>query len=267
MHLSNQLLCPSCVRHTLPLLAPYAASVILNGRSVRLGFSRDQDVDKFISEDDLATFEGWLKYQGIDPATTSPEELKRWREYFAQISAQRSVTPKVGLMKLQQASSEHRYAVAVRDGSCLWLALWVRRSSKPEYFVFMPRADGEWNVHTSYHRDGRLHLKSYGRTVFEPIKCQPLTGAFKGTEHLGAFAGHGPTCVGAICEPSAFSGVVEVKPGVLGPRDGVITVDLVEPGSDPSPFCWEHIVQRKVFTHAIPWVVITVGSVSCSKNK
>ena len=29
---------------------------------------------EFISEDDLNSFEGWLKYQAIDAATTPPEE-------------------------------------------------------------------------------------------------------------------------------------------------------------------------------------------------
>jgi hypothetical protein len=31
-------------------------------------------VQEFISEDDLNTFEGWLKYQGGDGATISPDQ-------------------------------------------------------------------------------------------------------------------------------------------------------------------------------------------------
>jgi hypothetical protein len=30
-------------------------------------------VQEFISEDDLKTFEGWMKYQGVD-AATAPED-------------------------------------------------------------------------------------------------------------------------------------------------------------------------------------------------
>jgi hypothetical protein len=37
---------------------------------------------EFISEDDLHTFEGWLRYQGFDVATTSPQDLAMWRELF-----------------------------------------------------------------------------------------------------------------------------------------------------------------------------------------
>jgi hypothetical protein len=30
---------------------------------------------------------------------------------------------------------EHRYAVAVREASGLWLTLWIRRAPKGEFFV------------------------------------------------------------------------------------------------------------------------------------
>jgi len=39
-------------------------------------------VQAFTSEDDLKTFEGWLKYQGFDPATLAPEDLASWRAAF-----------------------------------------------------------------------------------------------------------------------------------------------------------------------------------------
>jgi hypothetical protein len=71
------------------------------------------------------------------------------------------------------------YAVAVRD-SGLWLTLWVRRSWKREFFVFMPRADGS-NPHASYHLDGTFHHKSDGRT-FAERKYQRLDQPFTGTE-------------------------------------------------------------------------------------
>ena len=32
-------------------------------------------MQEFISEDDLATFEGWLRYQGFDAAMLAPDEL------------------------------------------------------------------------------------------------------------------------------------------------------------------------------------------------
>ena len=37
------------------------------------------------------------------------------------------------------------------------------------------------------------------------------------------YAGHGKGS-GAICDPSAFTGVVEVPPGILGPKHGGVTM-------------------------------------------
>ena len=217
-------------------------------------------MQEFISEDDLKTFEGWLRYQGIDAATSAPEELEKWRGLFDDARKRSLASPKVGLMKLQPVPGEHRYAMAVREGSDLWLVLWVRRSRKGEFFVMVPRGDRDWDVHTSYHLDGTLHMKSYGHRVLPPRKCQPLTGVFRGTESLGAIAGYGPKSVGAICDLTAFSGVVEIASGVLGPRDGQITVDLVEPDCQPAAFPWAKIARREVFRDIPPWVVITIGS-------
>jgi hypothetical protein len=144
-------------------------------------------VQEYISEADAATFEGWLRnVQGFDPSALTSDELAQWRAIFDEIN--KSPTPKVGLMKLRSLPGEHRYAVAIRKGSELWLTLWVRRSPKGEFFVMVPRADRGWDPHNSYHLDGTFHSKSHGRVLSEK-KLQPLTGQFRGTEHLGGYGG------------------------------------------------------------------------------
>jgi hypothetical protein len=213
-------------------------------------------MSEFISEDDLKTFDGWLGYQGFDPSTLIPDELAQLRAIFDEISKSR--TPKVGLMKLRSVPGEHRYAVAVREGSDLWLTLWVRRSAKSEFFVMVPRADRGWNPHVSYHLDGTFHSKSHGSRVGSEKKLQPLTDAFRGTEHLGMHFGHGPKSVGAVCDPAMFSGVMEVPSGVLGPSDGFVAVDLVQPGFEPLNL-FNPIIQEQIFRDTVPWVVIRVG--------
>jgi hypothetical protein len=121
----------------------------------------------------------------------------------------------------------------------------------------VPRADRDWDPHTSYHLDGTLHMKSFNHKVSSPTKRQPLTGNFRGTEHLGAYKGYGPKGVGAVFDPAAFSGIVQVAPGVLGPRDGTVVVDLVEPDHEPLP--WPgHVVQQQVFRDVAPWVVTRI---------
>jgi hypothetical protein len=94
-------------------------------------------VHDFISEDDLETFEGWLRYQGFDAATLTSEELAEWCDIFDKARKDSLASPKVGLMKLRPVPGEHRYAVAVREGPDLWLTLWVRRSKRGEFFVMV----------------------------------------------------------------------------------------------------------------------------------
>jgi hypothetical protein len=128
-----------------------------------------------------------------------------------------------------------------------------------------PRGDRDWDPHASYHLDGTFHRKSYGAT-FSPEKRQPLTAAFRESEHLRLYMGHGTKNIGAVCDPAAFDGVVIVEPGILGPRDGSVGVDLVEPSYEPE---WERgmgqrfyisgVHQRKVFPrNGRPSVVITI---------
>ena len=191
--------------------------------------------DDFISEDDLLTFEGYLRYQAVDPAMLSPEDLKMWRNIFEEAVARTVSAPKVGLMKLQRVPSEQKYAVAIQDGSAFWLTLWVRYSSKGEVFIMYPRSDRDWDAHASYHLNGRLHQKSHRRVTAVVLKRQPLTAAFKGSEHLGIYAGHGGKSIGAVCDPAVFDGVVRIQPGLLGPKHGWVGIDLVEPGGQPGP--------------------------------
>src|SRR6267378_2030157 len=123
-------------------------------------------MQEFISEDSLNTFEGWLRYQAIDAAATTPEQLAMWRRLFEEARERSATAPKVGRMKFKPVHGLHRYAVAILEGSDLWLTLWVKRSPKGEFFIFYPGAD----VHVSYHLDGTLHMKSHGHKVLPPQK-------------------------------------------------------------------------------------------------
>jgi hypothetical protein len=71
------------------------------------------------------TFEGWVRFQGYDVEIASPEVLDFLRSAFD--DRKKSATGKVGLMKLGPVPmGEHRFAVAIRKKSELWLTLWVR---------------------------------------------------------------------------------------------------------------------------------------------
>jgi hypothetical protein len=263
------------LRHRWVKYSLLALSILIPFTILALAIRKRSKRHDFISEDDLKTFEGWLRYQGVDASTTAPEELQKWRGIFDDMEQRIAASPKVGRMKLNPLQpNEYRYAVAVRDGSDLWLVLWVRRSPKGEFFVMVPRGEAfaimersgpgrksrkrDWNPHASYHLDGSLHMKSYDDRVLPPQKCQPLTGKFKGTVHLASFSGHGPRGVGAICDPTDFSGIVVLPPDALGPGHGTITVDLTEPGHEPLSLGanWK-VVERQEFQDFLPRVVIS----------
>jgi hypothetical protein len=211
----------------------------------------------FISEDEFDTFEGWLKHNF---GSVSGDQLSALRDLYTQIREASAATPKVGLMKLRPEPGQHLYAVALRDGASLWLTLWVKRSRKGDVYVFQPRADGRWNPHASYHYNGTFHSKSYGQTYFVR-KRQALNESFRGTEHNGTFAGHGKGA-GAICNPKDFSGVIEVGPGILGPRQGNVAVDLIEPGGQPTDLMISNHkeVVRREFREIVPHLVIRISA-------
>jgi hypothetical protein len=165
--------------------------------------------DDFISEDDLNTFDGYLRYQAIDPTTTPPDVLRQFREMFEEAQKKKATTPKFGTMKLRDLRpAEYRYAVVVRGGSDLLITMWIRCDPKGDVYVLIPRGPGSGNPHASYHHNGTFHHKSYRRAMGGgSSKRQPIKG-FKGCHHMGMFAGHSPKSLGAACEPSKFSGVV-----------------------------------------------------------
>lgn len=81
------------------------------------------------------------------------------------------------------------------------------------------------------------------------------------------YGGHGTKSIGAIYDPNAFDGSVIVDPGILGPRNGAVGIDLVEAGHETE---WENddlsqrfylndIYQRQAFPRGGgPSVVITI---------
>jgi hypothetical protein len=204
----------------------------------------------------LKTFNGWMKHlQSINPASLSPGERAKWRATFKELRAQSAAMPPLGILDLRRPG-DRLYSVAIRDGKNLWLALFVRRSKRGEIYVVRPQIDPDWNPHSSYHRNGKFHLKSYGRESFPKFLQKPDQN-FKGVVSMGIEAGFGKSLPGAVCDPAIFDGVVEVPGGILGPRWGAISVDVVQPGRQPPP-TGRKTYKRRYFRDLIPHLVITV---------
>src|SRR5262249_18278091 len=150
---------------------------------------------------------------------------------------QRATNPKVGLMHLKPIPGEYKVGVAVREGTDLWLLLWGRRTTKGGGLLLKPMKEPGSKNHTKYHLHGHPHMKKHGQKVAMQ-KGQPPNGAFRGAVELYGDVGFSPKGVGAVCDPTVFSGVVELPSGVLGPRHGEIVITLVEPGIAPLDHTW-----------------------------
>jgi hypothetical protein len=198
-----------------------------------------------------SAFDSWLEGQQIDPNSLSEEIKAPLREEYerAQVRADalRATTLNPG------TTGGYHYAVAIEDGTDLRVTLWVKRSQKGECVILQPR-DGRWDPHCTYHRDGRYHSKSYGTK--SSVQRRQALHQFKGTEHLGIFYGHSAAV--PKCDPSHYSAVIIVPPGILD-RGGVI-IDLVEPGTSPSALHREphEIFREETYKDCSPWVVMAV---------
>ena len=206
--------------------------------------------------DDLDTFEGWLKHHQYDVQGQPSDIVARWRTEFDAGQARRKAARSAFCFTKPCPSGEHRYAIAIEDGSDLRLPLVVRRSPKGEIFVLYLR-DGGWNPHASYHLDGQYHFKGDDQIVTLSQR-QPLDQRFKGAEHLGSFGGH-DTAV-PICIPSNFTSVIRIPRRIVNGMRSRVLVDLVEPGILPAPQHRSGLLREETFRDFAPWLVVAIAA-------
>src|ERR1700681_1720720 len=89
-------------------------------------------------------------------------------------------------MNMEPQEKESMFAVAVRDGTDLFLWLRIRRAASGDLYYIYPRSQAEeegktWNPHGSLHKDGRSHHKGFDQKFF-PKQGQKPDANFKGTE-------------------------------------------------------------------------------------
>jgi hypothetical protein len=157
---------------------------------------------------------------------------------------------------------EALYAVAVKDGADLFLFCRVRRNKKGELFVAIPRYGVPgWGPHSSYHANGRYHVKTHNR-AHHPRCLQKPDANFKGIENLATLgiAAHEPRETNAPCKVNSFREIFEIPVSELRPEEyrTHLAVDAAEPGVQPGLFQGAEILRRATFKDAIPWIVITL---------
>ncbi|MBI3860072.1 MAG: hypothetical protein HY296_07560 [Thaumarchaeota archaeon] len=206
----------------------------------------------------MRTFEEYLIYQRQNIATMDEESLKKWRDHYEKVCESQRQRPFL-TPKFRVKSNEFLYAVAVRDDPYLWLVLWVRRSVKGEYFVFLPLNDPDWDPHTSYHRDGLLHHKSYDKKLFVSKKQLP-DARFRGTEQMliRPFELEMIRAAKVLCNPSQFTGVFEIPGDLIRQRGCGVAIDLTEGNGPPLAQPRAEIIKQMRFSHAVPEVLLTL---------
>ena len=197
--------------------------------------------------------------QGLRATKPEVGTLSNWREAYAEACERVRQAAAVGTMSIRRSPDERLYAVAVEDKAGLWLSLWVRRSPRGEYFVLIPRSDGAWNPHASWHFDGTFHHKTYGHPTAARRRQRP-DASFKGTENMITTPISADACrIGAVCRPSEFDGVLMISASrVRGRHPHLVSVDLAEakrrevwqPGS--------RIADQRIFEACLPSVIITL---------
>ena len=163
------------------------------------------------------------------------------------------------------------YAVAVRDAGDLFLLARVRRSPKGGIFVSYahkePKDSGgpkdwkNWDPHTSYHANGRLHQKWFGEE-FMILQASKPDSCFRGTANVNRLSvgPNVPRALGVVCRPDEFSDVFEIPVNELriGRDATCIAFNACEPGGQPTLPPGARILRQAVFQDAVPWILITV---------
>src|SRR5260370_31833776 len=161
--------------------------------------------------------------------------------------------------------AEKMFAVAVRDGTDLFLWLRLKRAPSGIYYM-IPTGRGDdrdwkkWDPHGSQHSDGRFHHKSFDNKIF-PEKRQEPDANFTGTEQMVTrpISSDEPRAFGEICDPTEFHEVMEVPISMVSPKkyETQIAVDLTEPNGEPVIGPGAKILLQRAFNDAIPWILVT----------
>lgn len=156
------------------------------------------------------------------------------------------------------------YAVAIRDTTMLYLELRISRADSGVYVMFArpSKTSGRriWDPHTSYHKDGRHHQKSFNK-CWGREQRQPLNNNFRGIEPVIAAPLTSAVTSGIQCNPQDFLDVLEVPRADILPHGHnlvSVSVDLAEPGVQPVLPPGAVIVEQKFYNGRNPCLVVTV---------
>lgn len=163
------------------------------------------------------------------------------------------------------------FAVAVRDGSDLFLFLSVCRTPSGDVYVNFPRdCKPDWKPHSSYHASGQHHQKSFGHKAIVRKGPKP-DSTFSGAQNVvtTGIAADEPRAIHSPCPAGDFEGVFEIPISDLS-RDKyrtMISVDITEPDGQPITTPGSTVVRQAVFRDAVPWILVTLFDAGSSNEQ
>jgi hypothetical protein len=156
-------------------------------------------------------------------------------------------------------------AVAIqRRDDTLGLLLRVVRAPSGIYVVFAAQQDqkfkrGVFNPHSSWHRDGRVHNKSFDQA--RQREQRQRLDAFTGAEHFVRTGWpEGRARLLPSCDVTQFSTTMVVPEATIddAPTGAQIQVDLIAPGGTfPTPM-FGRLAECKTFDDDVPFIVVSV---------
>jgi hypothetical protein len=171
------------------------------------------------------------------------------------------------MVNMEPQQKDRMFAVAIRDGSDLFLWFRIRRAASGDLYYMIPTGRTErewkkWDPHGSLHKDGSSHHKSFDRKM-SPKKGQKPDATFKGTETLitRPIASGEPRRFGVICNPSEFSEVMEIPVEMLSAKkyDTFISIDLTAPrGEAILTMPDRQVLTQHIFDDAVPHVLVSL---------
>jgi hypothetical protein len=168
-----------------------------------------------------------------------------------------------------------RFAIAVQDGTTLWLFLEIVRKPPGDVYVEPPvEWSPPWRPHFSYHASGQSHIKSFDYR--QRIKERPML-VRRGQKpdwqfvepaqiiSLGIWLS-GVRSMRQPCRAGDYSDAFTldasaISPTAHNPRTAV-AIDLVAPGGDPLVHPLSAVLCRRVFTDAVPHISVSLWDTS-----
>lgn len=177
-------------------------------------------------------------------------------------SGTREQTGDAQMAAQESQNQRNTIAVAVRDGSDLFLFASISRGLKGDVYVNFPRdREPKWKPHSSYHASGQHHHKSFGYNALVHHRKKPDVN-FSGTENLvtTGISREEPREINVPCPTADFDDVFEIPISDLRPEKyrTYLSVDLAEPNGSPIIYPGAKVIRQKITQNVIPRILITL---------